>query len=599
MEIYSPSGKNYIHIAKIPKAEIEKIDFELLKQPRETLKNYYNRLSKKPDLITNLGFFSMADGTTCFNFIDEGKAVSTHDQYQWGMGIIGDKDLRYGFISSYQYRDFVSGFPNLIDGGEKVKITIAQELNYKARRTMLGYDSTNVYVICIDLPGANFADMQNLAVQIGCDYCINLDGGGSTRMLHKGKVVTNGVENRPVDTALAIYLKESVVENTTTNTTQGSVETMATYLKPDKTIKATVSGKTLTISQKIIPNGATASKYVCDYIPQGGLVKPNAKVNNGSGKPRGITVHNTAAIQVNSQTTMAEQYARATYPNLNMKGAVVHYYVSGYNEIWQLLNTDPGSTERGWHASDKSTRRKAHDGAKYDDIGGNLDTIAIECVGNSKEAEDATARLVAYLCKKHGLDPNIDVYTHNYFMGLPDSIVYGVDKNCPQYILPHWKDFLAAVSAYYKPTTSTPTQTKESFKVGEVVQYLGLKHYLTANAAFGFSCKPGKATVTKTHQIGKSKHPYHLKAVLGSGSTVNGWVDENLIKKITSNKFSPYVVSVTANTLNVRSGPGTSYKISTTVKKGEAFTIVEERDGWGKLKSGKGWISLSYTKKVQ
>ena len=59
-----------------------------------------------------------------------------------------------------------------------------------------------------------------------------------------------------------------------------------------------------------------------------------------------------------------------------------------------------------------------------------------------------------------------------------------------------------------------------------------------------------------------------------------------------------YVVRITASALNVRSGPGTSYKINTVVKKNEAFTIVEEKNGWGKLKSGAGWIYLKYTKRV-
>lgn len=60
-----------------------------------------------------------------------------------------------------------------------------------------------------------------------------------------------------------------------------------------------------------------------------------------------------------------------------------------------------------------------------------------------------------------------------------------------------------------------------------------------------------------------------------------------------------YLVRVTANELNVRMGAGVGYKIATTVKKGEAFTIVEEYKGWGKLKSGAGWISLKYTERVQ
>lgn len=59
-----------------------------------------------------------------------------------------------------------------------------------------------------------------------------------------------------------------------------------------------------------------------------------------------------------------------------------------------------------------------------------------------------------------------------------------------------------------------------------------------------------------------------------------------------------YKVRITAHTLNVRAGAGTSYKVTTTVKKGGIYTIVEEKDGWGKLKSGAGWISLKYTEKV-
>lgn len=58
-----------------------------------------------------------------------------------------------------------------------------------------------------------------------------------------------------------------------------------------------------------------------------------------------------------------------------------------------------------------------------------------------------------------------------------------------------------------------------------------------------------------------------------------------------------YTVKITTNVLNVRNGAGTNYKVNTTVKKNETYTIVEEKNGWGKLKSGAGWISLAYTDK--
>ncbi len=61
-----------------------------------------------------------------------------------------------------------------------------------------------------------------------------------------------------------------------------------------------------------------------------------------------------------------------------------------------------------------------------------------------------------------------------------------------------------------------------------------------------------------------------------------------------------YVVKIITDSLNVRKGPSTSYDIATTVKKGQAYTIVEENNNWGKLKSGAGWISLNskYVQKI-
>lgn len=68
-------------------------------------------------------------------------------------------------------------------------------------------------------------------------------------------------------------------------------------------------------------------------------------------------------------------------------------------------------------------------------------------------------------------------------------------------------------------------------------------------------------------------------------------------KPIIQEKF-PYLVKITASILNVRAGAGTNFKVNTQVKQNQVYTIVDEKNGWGKLKSGAGWISLDYTKKV-
>lgn len=59
-----------------------------------------------------------------------------------------------------------------------------------------------------------------------------------------------------------------------------------------------------------------------------------------------------------------------------------------------------------------------------------------------------------------------------------------------------------------------------------------------------------------------------------------------------------YIVKITANVLNIRAGAGTNHKVVGYLKKDVIQTIIEEKDGWGKLKSGQGWIKLSYSIKV-
>lgn len=71
-----------------------------------------------------------------------------------------------------------------------------------------------------------------------------------------------------------------------------------------------------------------------------------------------------------------------------------------------------------------------------------------------------------------------------------------------------------------------------------------------------------------------------------------------------SNADCPFMVKVSIDDLNIRKGAGTN-----TAKTGRyigkvAFSIMEVKSGkgsdkgWGRLKSGSGWISLDYCQRV-
>lgn len=63
-------------------------------------------------------------------------------------------------------------------------------------------------------------------------------------------------------------------------------------------------------------------------------------------------------------------------------------------------------------------------------------------------------------------------------------------------------------------------------------------------------------------------------------------------------KTGDFKVRVTTAALNIRAGVGSTHRITGVIRDRGVYTIVATQDGWGKLKSGAGWISLSYTTRV-
>ena len=71
-----------------------------------------------------------------------------------------------------------------------------------------------------------------------------------------------------------------------------------------------------------------------------------------------------------------------------------------------------------------------------------------------------------------------------------------------------------------------------------------------------------------------------------------------------ANTTNSFKVQISISDLNIRKGPGTNYATTGKFTGKGVFTIVETKQGtgsvkgWGKLKSGAGWISLDYATKI-
>lgn len=146
--------------------------------------------------------------------------------------------------------------------------------------------------------------------------------------------------------------------------------------------------------------------------------------------------------------------------------------------------------------------------------------------------------------------------------------------------------------------------------------------YLTANLCkrLGISANEVDKYVLRHYDVTHKSCPAQMS---NGGKNDADWIAfKNQVKKIldknattskpasttpTTKKVN-YVVRVTADCLNIRKGPGTSYKILDQIEDKGAYTIVKEAkvgsNTWGLLKkgpvAGSSWICLTdYTKKVK
>lgn len=160
---------------------------------------------------------------------------------------------------------------------------------------------------------------------------------------------------------------------------------------------------------------------------------------------------------------------------------------------------------------------------------------------------------------------------------------------------------------------STFTCTDRNMAVAAVKRTYESAVSLFAMLCEKFDLDPMADGVIISHKEGNKRgvasahgDPEHLWNGLNTGYTMNGFRKD--VKNAMGNGSSSneknvvYRVKVDTSNLNVREHPTVNSKINGKLSPG-IYTIVSEADGvgaskWGKLKSGAGWISLDYAKKI-
>lgn len=105
-------------------------------------------------------------------------------------------------------------------------------------------------------------------------------------------------------------------------------------------------------------------------------------------------------------------------------------------------------------------------------------------------------------------------------------------------------------------------------------------------------------------QLGAYKVLANAKACADKNPGYSVYDSDGKVVYTKEKEVLPFLVRVSISDLNIRKGPGTDYATVGYYTGIGIFTITEVKSGkgstagWGRLKSGVGWISLDYAKKL-
>ncbi len=267
-----------------------------------------------------------------------------------------------------------------------------------------------------------------------------------------------------------------------------------------------------------------------------------------------VVVHNTA------NDASAEN--EVAYMIRNNNQVSFHYAVDD-KEVVQGLPV----TRNAWACGDGSSGN------------GNRKGIQVEiCYSKSggirfENAEKNAAQFIAFLLKERGWSVD-KVKKHQDFS----------KKYCPHRTLDKgWVSFVNMVKDFMNGNS----YEESSVRVGERVRVKeSAKQYATGEEMAWFV----KGAIYEVNQVAGNK-------VLLSDIMSWVWLDD--VAPVNAPSKNYFKVEIICDSLNIRQHADFNSKVVGTVKRGEVFTIVEEENGLGKLKSGAGYISMNskYIKK--
>ena len=301
---------------------------------------------------------------------------------------------------------------------------------------------------------------------------------------------------------------------------------------------------------------------------------------------KGLMLHSVGCPQPKA-SVFINSWNSPSYDN-----ACVHGFIDGNDgTVYQTLPWN----HRGWHcgSGSKGSGNNTHIGVEMCEpacirymSGSNFTCSDLPTArAVAKRTYEAAVELFAYLCNQYNLNPAADGVIISHREGHSRGIAS--NHGDPEHL---WKGLgMGYTMDGFRKDVKSAMNGPAVSEPEEGGWYRVRKSWADVKSQKGAFKVLANAKKCADENPGYSVYDESGKAVYGGEESESG--------------FSPYLVQVSITDLNIRKGPGTDYgKTGKYTGKG-VFTIVAEADGqgascWGKLKSGAGWISLDYAKRI-
>jgi hypothetical protein len=230
-------------------------------------------------------------------------------------------------------------------------------------------------------------------------------------------------------------------------------------------------------------------------------------------------------------------------------------------------------------------------------LGFNSNAVCIENLGNfdtgkdvmTTAHKDTIVRMTAALCKKFGITVNSNKVVYHHWFNLTTGERNNGTKNnktCPgtaffggNSVSACEQNFLPLVSAALNGTPATgPTSILKYVSVN--TDSLNIRSDANAQSSKVSGVQP--AILGSVLRVFEIKNGWYRI----SGSQQH-WVNGSFTLEVTR-------ATVNASTLNVRSGPATTFPKVGSFLKGQELFIVEEQQGWCKISADNKWVKKEF-----